>query len=230
MNIRVLSIVIFFVGIQVLRTANAQATFQFGGLPALNINKKFENNWSLNTKVESRQRFKGGTFQGALDNTYKYVLTDVSLIAARKVGLNARVAGGYLIRVEGSNLFHRFIQQYSFVNRMIGFRLAHRFLSDQTLSQIEDPEFRLRYRVVSEIPLNGESVDPKELYLKLGNEYINSLQSSQYDLEVRFLPMIGYGVTKTFRIETGLDYRVRSFLNDSARHSFWMSINFFLDM
>lgn len=229
MNTKKILVVTVFVLMMSIKL-NAQSSFQFGGLPSFNMNTKLKNDWSFNTKIESRQSLQRGVFGGEIDRSYQYLLTDFSVIAAKKVGLNARLGGGYLLRFEGEDLFHRFIQQYSFVRRMIGYRLAHRFLSDQTISQAEETTFRLRYRLVSEIPLSGESADPKEFYLKIGNEYINSLQAAEYDLEVRFTPMIGYGLSKTFRVETGLDYRVNSFLENNAKHSFWLSLNFYMEM
>jgi hypothetical protein len=159
-----------------------------------------------------------------------YILTDISLIIARKVGLNSRIAGGYLMRFEEGAFTYRFIQQYVIVQKLSGFRLAHRFLSDQTFMANEEPEFRLRYRITSEIPLNGESVDPGEYYLKINNEYINSVQALTYDLEIRLVPVIGYDITPRLKIETGLDYRVNSFLTNTTRHSYWISLNFFVEL
>jgi hypothetical protein len=208
----------------------AQSTYQFGGLPSINLNNKLKKDWSLNSKIESRLLFQRGEIKGDVDEKFKYVLTDFSLIAAKKVGLNSRIAGGYLLRLEDGDLFHRFIQQYISVQKFSGFRLAHRVLSDQTYSKSEKPEFRLRYRITSEIPLNGESVDPGEFYVKINNEYINSLQAKQYDLEIRLVPLIGYDFTESFKIETGLDYRVNSFISNNTRHSFWMVLNLFVEI
>jgi hypothetical protein len=211
-------------------TVFAQSSYLLGFLPSLNFNKKLKNDWSLNSKIESRLLFQRGEIGGDVNKNYNYVLTDFSLIAAKKTGLNSRIAGGYLIRFEEGSVFHRFIQQYVIVQKLSGFRLAHRFLSDQTFSASEDPEFRLRYRISSEFPLNGESVDPGEFYLKINNEYINSLQANTYDLEIRLVPFIGYDVINRFRIETGLDYRINSFLTNKTRHSYWVNINFFVEI
>lgn len=211
-------------------SVSAQSTYQFGVLPSVNLNKKMKNNWSLNTKLESRQLFQRGEFNGTTDKEYNYVLTDMSLIAAKKVGLNSRISGGYLIRLEDGDFFHRFIQQYVVVQNLSGWRLAHRIMSDQTFSKIEKPEIRLRYRITSEIPLNGEAVDPGEFYLKLNNEYVNSFQAKEYDLEIRLIPLLGYDITDNFKIESGLDYRVNSFFNNSTRHSYWMNFNLFIEI
>lgn len=208
----------------------AQDAYRFGGLPSLNLNSKLKNDWTFNTKIESRQLFQTREFNGNVDKDYDYVLTDFSLIAAKKVGLNSRVAGGYLIRIEDGELFHRFIQQYVMVQRLSGFRLAHRFLSDQTFSKSEKPEIRLRYRITAEIPLDGQEVDQGEFYVKINNEYVNSLQAMEYDLEIRLVPLLGYDMADNFKIETGLDYRINSFLKNKTRHSYWMVLNFFIEI
>lgn len=208
----------------------AQDAYQFGALPSLNLNVELKNDWSLNTKIESRQLYQTRELNGNVEKNYDYVLTDFSLIAAKRVGLNSRIAGGYLIRFEDDEVFHRFIQQYIIVQKLSGFRLAHRFLSDQTFSKSEKPEIRIRYRITSEIPLNGESVDKGEFYVKVNNEYINSLQAMAYDLEIRVVPLLGYSMAGNFKIETGLDYRVNSFLNNNSRHSYWMTLNLFIEI
>jgi hypothetical protein len=213
-----------------MNTVYAQSTFQLGALPSLNFNKKMKNDWSLNSKIESRLIFQHGEINGDADKNFNYVLTDFSLIGAKHIGLNSRISGGYLMRFEEGDLYHRFIQQYVIVQKLSGFRLAHRFLSDQTFSASDEPEFRLRYRITSELPLNGESVDPGEFYLKINNEYINSLQERAYDLEIRLVPLLGFDITDRFKIETGADYRVNSFLTNNTRHSCWMTLNFFVEI
>jgi len=199
-------------------------------LPSINLNSKLENDWSLNTKVESRQLLQTGVFKGNTEKEFDYLLTDLSMIAAKKVGLNSRVTGGYLIRFEKEKLFHRFIQQYTMVQRLEAFRLAHRFSSDQTFSSEENPSFRLRYRITSEVALNGASVDPGEFYFKFNNEYLNAWQDSVYDLEIRLVPLLGYNLINNNKIEMGLDYRINSFLNNNTEHSFWMNLNWFIEL
>lgn len=216
--------------IQLKSAVYAQCAYQFGGLPSLNLNKKLKNDWSLNMKIESRQLFERSKINGNADKKYEYVLTDLSLIAAKKIGLNSRIASGYLIRFEDGELSHRFIQQYIIVQKLSGFRLVHRFLSDQTFSTSEKTEFRIRYRITSEIPLNGELVDPGEFYLKINNEYINSLQAMEYVPEIRLAPLLGYDITDRFKIESGLDYRVNSFFKNNTRHSYWFTLNLFIEI
>jgi len=230
LNINKFHIATFIVFIQFLNSASAQSTYQIGLLPSINLNYKLENDWSLNSKIESRHLFQSGKFNGNSERVYNYILTDISMIAAKKVGLNSRIAGGYLIRLREEKVFHRFIQQYTVVQRLTAFRLVHRFSSDQTFSQEEKPEFRLRYRIASEVALNGESVDPNEFYFKLNNEYLNSWQDVDYDLEIRLVPLLGYNLSNNDKIEMGFDYRVNSFLDNTTRHSLWMNMNWFIEL
>jgi len=220
---------IVFITIFLNNNFQAQNSYQFGVLPSLNLNKNLKKDWSLNSKLESRMQIQEGQFNGVIDRDFKYVLTDLSLSAAKKVGLNSRVAGGYLIRFRDDEIIHRTVQQFSIVQKMSSYRIAHRLVSDQTFSSNSSPEFRFRYRLTFEIPLNGQSVDPKEFYVKLNSELLNAIQSAEYDLEVRVVPFLGYNINSVNKFEVGLDYRVNSFLNNISNQSFWMSINWFVE-
>jgi len=210
---------------------SGQGSYQYGLLPTINFNKKLEKDWSLNLSVQSRQLIGRGEFNGVSDVEYDYILTDYSVIAAKKFGLNSRFNLGYLLRVREGNVFQRLMQRYIVTQRLRAFRLSHRIALDQTLSDVESTEFRCRYRITSEIPLNGQSLDPKEVYLKVNAEVLGSLQDSEYGLEIRFVPVIGYDITHSNKIELGLDYRVSSFLDDggNSRHVTWAVLSWFLE-
>jgi hypothetical protein len=208
----------------------AQSRYEFGLLPGINLNSRLKKDWQLNSKLESRQILRSGKFSGISQTKYIYQLTDLSFIAANKIGLNSRLAMGYLVRLEEGEWFHRIIQQYTIIQMLSGYRLAHRISLDQTLGKSESPEFRARYRLTSEIPLNGKSVDPKEFYLKINGELLNSLQSRSYDLEIRIVPILGFDITDRNRIETGLDYRISSFFSLQNEHNFWVSLNWFIEL
>lgn len=210
--------------------AKGQGTYLVGFLPAMNLNTSLQNDWSLNAKVESRYQFRTGTFNAESMRVRQYELTDLSLLAAKKIGFNTRLAGGYLMRFENNLITHRFIQQYVVVQRMSGYRLAHRVVTDQTLSPGEQAEFRLRYRLTAEIPLNGTSLDANEFYLKINNEILNELQGQTYALEYRLVPLLGYDLAQHFKMELGIDYRRASLFNPSPHNSLWVSMNCFVDI
>lgn len=212
----------------IIGKAAAQDAYLVGMLPSLNWSKGLDNDWSLNLKVESRLRFLQGEFGGNASSNLDFQVADFALTASRKTGLNNALAGGYLIRLHGEESFHRFIQQFTVVKRYETFRMAYRFSSDQTFSSNNPWELRLRYRITAEIPLNGQSVDPGEFYLKLNNEYLNSWQEGEHDLEIRLVPLAGYEFTDNNKLEFGLDYRLSSFIDGNSRNSFWFNIGWYL--
>jgi hypothetical protein len=173
-------------------------------------------------------RYLQGEFGGNVSSDAYFLLTDFALSVSRKTGLKNALAGGYLVRLREGQVFHRFIQQYTMVKRYETFRMANRLSSDQTFSSDEPWELRLRYRITAEIPLNGQSIDPGEFYLKLNNEYLNSWQEKEPDLEVRLVPLAGFVFRDNNKLEFGLDYRLSSFIDGSSRNSFWLNIGWYV--
>ena len=133
-------------------------------------------------------------------------------------------------RLKDNEFIHRFIQQYTYVKKYSSFRMAHRFSTDQTFVQEAPTEYRFRYRATLEIPLNGKSIDPKEFYLKINNEYLNAFEDREYDLEIRFSPLLDLKLNERNKLELGLDYRLDSFLENETRNHFWTSINCYLKL
>lgn len=206
----------------------AQNSYQAGFLPKININKGFENGVGVNLKAESRQILAQGDFLDAPKAAYRFGLADFSLVASRKTGLLSKIAGGYLIRFREQKVVHRAIQQFSVVRRYYGFRIGHRFAADQSFGASQKTELRLRYRLAAEIPLSGEAINQHELYLKPQNEYLNSWQNSQYDLEMRFALLVGYLFSDSNKLEAGLNYRRSDFLASGSKNSFWISLNWYI--
>jgi len=201
--------------------AAALQNVQMGILPSLNVNKKLPKDWSLHVMAASRQIFFRETFD------YSYSLTDVSLIAATRIRLRTTIGGGYLARITEEGVGQRAIQQISFARSYASMRLLHRIAMDQTFVRQEDPEYRLRYRLSAEIPLEGQSLDPREFFLKLSNEYLNALQGKAYDLEVRTTALIGYALSTDTKLEMGFDYRADEFVKGPARSRLWVGLNLF---
>lgn len=206
----------------------AQSSYQAGLLPAVNLNRKLPRDWKVNLKIESRQQVQQGRFGAEASDQYDYLLTDFAMVASKKVGFGSSLAGGYLLRFRDDRRFHRSIQQLTFARAYGGLRLAHRVAADQTFAAESPTEWRLRYRVTLERALSGQAVDAGEWYLKVNHEYLHSLQDGDYDLEVRLVPLLGFEITARSKIETGLDYRVNSFINDDPSHRFWASINWYM--
>lgn len=214
-----------------IRSALAQSTYLIGTLPSVNISTNLNENYGLNFKSEFRQVFAAGFMGDEPIFDHRYIHTDLSVMAARKVGTENKVAFGYLIRMreDGENL-HRLTQQIALMSNMNGFRLAHRIRTDETFHANGEPRFRLRYRAASDFALNGATIDPREFYIKLTNEYVNDWQGGNYSLEVRVTPLLGYAINDTNKLEIGLDYRIGSVLKDINTNSFWAMINWYLKL
>jgi hypothetical protein len=205
----------------------AQGSYQLGMLPSINMNKSLAHDWKLNFKIESRQELKRGFFEEKSDFDYEYLLTDFSVIAAKKVALNQSLAIGHLLRLRDGQLVNRSIQQFIITKKYPGIRLSHRLATDQTFAKGQDTEYRFRYRLATEIALNGQTVDPKEFYLKIGNEYLTSLQGDDFGFEIRMVPMLGYEFSDSKKLEYGLDYRLDSLGKGNSRSRFWIGINWY---
>ncbi|NND34015.1 MAG: DUF2490 domain-containing protein [Saprospiraceae bacterium] len=145
----------------------------------------------------------------------------------KKDSYKSNLGDGFLIRLREGKLINRIVQQFIITKKYPGLLLSHRFAFDQTFSRDTSTEFRLRYRLSSEIPLNGQSVDAREFYIKLSNEYLNSFQRDNYDLEIRLSPFLGYELKDSQKLELGLDFRINSFLNGSPASRFWIGFNWY---
>lgn len=209
-----------------IATVYSQSSADAGLLPSINLIYK-KQDYAFNFRLESRQFFYENKAGASGNLKYNYALTDFTMLAAKKVDFDKTVALGYLMRWEGDELIHRTIQQLIITKKLSGYKLTHRIATDQTFSSREATEYRLRYRIATEFPLSGREVDAKEFYFKLNNEYLNSLQSSTYDLEIRVLPFLGYEISQGNDVEIGIDYRLNSFITNQSRHRFFLGINWF---
>lgn len=203
---------------------NAQSNYQLGILPVININKKLNNDLKLNFKTGSRQLiYKEKSFDLA------HELIDFSTILAKKVGLNSSLAGGYLLRIRDNKITHRLIQQFAITQKRTILRIAHRLSSDQTFSE-ERTTYRIRYRLSGQIPLNGQSVNSREFYLKINNEYLNAWKNRHYDLEIRLALSLGYEFNDNNKIELGFENRSDTFIEDQLRNRSWINIGWFVSI
>lgn len=219
----------FFLSISVFTTDGlAQVRYQVGLLPEFNFNTKLSSDWKLNLKAEMRYAAADRRASDWERIRPGYQLSDFSWVVSRKVGLNNKLAGGYLLRLRSGRMVHRGIQQFTLVRRYNRFRLGHRFATDQTFSARESPEFRLRYRLTAEFPLNGTEVDRNEWYLKVSNEYLGAYQRGSTELELRVIPTLGYLFTDTNKLEFGLDMRSDSFLEGAAAHDIWLGVSWYV--
>ncbi|MBX2817597.1 MAG: DUF2490 domain-containing protein [Saprospiraceae bacterium] len=189
-------------------------------MPTINLNTELTAQWRVNMKVQSR-------FQQRTENQdqLEHALTDLALIASRKIKLSNRLGIGAMLRFREEQQVNRLIQQYTLIRQYTAFRLSHRVAADQTWSERSPLEARFRYRILAQIPLNGHTINSREWYAKIGNEYLQSFTEGSYDLELRLSPTLGFEITDQNKIELGLEYRLDSFVEGESRNRiFWQLI------
>lgn len=204
----------------------AQDLYSIGFLPAVNFNTKLSNTSSINFNYQQRNLFYR-SYENKLNHSY--ILSDYTVIYGHKLGLYSKVSLGVLIRFRDNQLVSRTLQQYSTIKQLPKLRLVNRLRLDQTYL----PNFvahRLRYRIGLEVPLNGTEVDTKEFYVKINNEYLNSISENEYDLETRLIFNLGFVVNKRNKLELGLDYRLANLVSQPLEHSFWGTFSLFLNI
>lgn len=199
-----------------------------GLLPKINFNTVIAHRLSLNIQAENQHAFAKGEFSGESDVGHNFEQTEISMILSGRVGLNNKLAGGYLVQLQDGETSHRAIQQFTIVHSWRRLRIGHRFATEQTFSEGEDTEFRFRYRLTGEIPLNGEAADPGESYLKVSNEFLPSFQNSESEVELRFSPVVGYIISDHSKLEYGFNYRGSPLFESSTESDFWISISWFV--
>jgi len=188
-------------------------------------------NLKLTGKIESQHGMVRNSEDTEADVGYYHDRTDFQGFVGTSLNPFISVAGGYQYRWDGSGEnSHRSIQQISLVQRRAGYRLAHRLRADQTFLPDESPEFRIRYRLVGEIPLEGTRIDPGEYYLIASNEIISGIQSGDFALENRLVCSLGHNFSSRQKLEGGIDYRTDRFLDGGLRQRFWFKVGWFVSI
>jgi hypothetical protein len=200
-----------------------QTSYRIGTLPQINLSIRLNEAWKINSKMESRQLFISGV-KDELDADVDIERLDVGIVLSRRTGGRSSLGAGYLARFEDGIVAHRVIQQLVFGTGHGNIAYAHRMVTDQTYRSTEPPEFRARYRLSMEIPLNGDSMDPQEFYVRSSNEVLGIRQSDDNDLEVRITGLLGYLLPTKNKLEVGLEYRGSGFIKNETDNQFWLML------
>ena len=185
---------------------SGQSSFESGFLPKVILSKKYRDNIRWINSIESRT----DVFSDVLK--IQHNLIDLSSILSIKTDLYQTFNFGYILRIRNNTIIHRTFQHYNIINDFESSQLAHRFAFEQFFEPNIPIYFRGRYRLNYQKPLNGDRIDIREFYIKLGNEYLWNFRSKE--LEVRLTPYFGYQLSQKDRIEFGFDYRTVK-LNDN---------------
>lgn len=225
----ILSVSVCFCFISFL--SNAQNNRVYAGLfPEMGLNVPLSEKFTYQVKIESQH----GLFSDDLtsDNEFKYFhdRTDLQSFIEYKVTSRIKGAVGYQYRIEGGGNSHRSIQQLAWLNQFRSFRLGSRVRTDQKFSSTISPEYRIRYRAATDIPLQGEKLDDGEKYFLLSGEVIYALQGGKSSIENRLVAGIGHYFNRTKKLELSIDYRTDPYFPNVNRHRIWCKISFYWNL
>ena len=201
-----------------------QENVSMGVLPKINLSFNLNEKFKISNSLESRQVLYEQINEAI---SYNVTVTDISALLSYKSSPNTRINGGYLLRLVDGTAVHRLIQQFNYLSPYAKLRFAHRFGTEQNFTASFPVQFRFRYRITLETPLNGTRLDPKEFYLKSSSEAILATRSGDSDVELRVKPVIGYLFPKNSKIEVGIDYRFNEFVISAIDHDFWLSLSWY---
>lgn len=204
------------------------------GLPVILTAQKGHTTGSLNGmrigwNWSEKRKFVAG-FESRIHFTERiqYIRSELSLASSHRLPKGQQYSYGYLW-IFGEDLqLHRTFHQISFNRRNSSYIAAHRILLDGTFGPKVLPRFRVRYRWTVVRPLAGFQMNDREFYLKVNHEVIQDFKEASYDLEIRWVPLLGYQWTKNNKIEGGLDYRINSWIKGSpAKQLFRSSLTWY---
>ena len=214
--------IIFFLFTLCSSAALAQSSYKGGVQPEVKPSISFQNDWKLNGKISSRVLFFEGSKTQSITGINDYDRTELELILTKKTSSSTSWGGGYLIRNQNGDFKHRLIQQFSIDNDYGDLNLEHRFRFDETFQKGEAVDYRFRYRIGFEKPLNSKN---EKTYIFLNNEYIPSLQKDEFEMELRLLPGIGYKLNDNNKLEVGIDFRIENLFKDSHKQIYLLNLS-----
>lgn len=191
-------------------------------IPKINIGIKLPNQFSLNVQAETRNHFFESNPQEWL--LLAFDRAEFAGFLSYKFDVGAKLTLGYHLQLKDQEWAQRTIQQVSLVQRLETSRLGHRFALEENFGNNRIQSGRFRYRIVWERSLAGERIDPKEWYLKIGNEYLLAFNSSIESLEIRLLPVFGFEVSMKNKMELGPDLRYTGIFASSQKLQLFANI------
>ena len=190
----------------------------------VDVNKKLKNGFTLNLGIGYRNLLFAdlGSSPVAANSRHMQISTNLNY----QLGFYDRLGGGLMYRFnsigkEGISNELRFTQEYIHVIQLNAVRLAHRLKLDQRTFRSLSTEFRFRYRVSVDFPLNGLKLDPGEFYILVSTEtLLLSGQAFKPEWDQRVNLAIGNQVTQTLKGQVDLQYRAEGFSNELQNQIF----------
>jgi hypothetical protein len=206
-----------------------QTTYQAGVLPEFTLSHKLNEEIQLTGKIASKQVLFFGSSESRMHRSYQHDKTEFQLYGNYKLNPFWKTTAGYQYIVDGQgNTGHRAVEQIAYVLPKTNYRLGHRFRTDQTFMEDEPAEYRFRYRLSIEIPLQGQTLNIGEYYGIVSNEVLYSIQSPETDLENRLVISMGRYISNNHKVEIGFDYRTDKYLQPDFRNRLWLNVEWYM--
>lgn len=207
--------------------AQDKHVFFTGIFPEISLTKKLNDQNKLNFKIENQEVIFDNREQGSANPQFTHYRTDLMMFFDRSVRPGVSVAMGVFHRFQEEEDANRIIQQLAILQRLRYLRINHRFRTDQTFTKNDDFEFRFRYRISLEIPLQGAELDPGEFYLVVSEEPIFSTKGGQFEIENRTVAALGKLYSSREKLEWAIDYRTDGYIQEGFRTRLWAKISYY---
>lgn len=146
------------------------------------------------------------------DLIYRLRQVQISHFSSLKLNLKHSIGLGIMYRnrnaFEDSSNEIRLTQQFNQKSIVKRLRFGHRFRSEQRFFD-RFTEFRFRYRLAVDIPLQGLKLDTGETYFILTTEgLLTNAKIIKPEIEYRLSPSIGILLSEDFNVEFGIELRL----------------------
>lgn len=201
-----------------LSKAQGQAPLYFKWDPGASFTHKINKRWSANFSLGGL--YNGGSFNESATASGLERM-EVKAFATYKLFNKQALSGGYMFRkyapLDTIGYEHRFTEQYSFIWRIGAYRIGNRLRLEQ---RVRNTGFtnRLRYRFSLDFPLNGNEIDPGEIYLIGSEELVFSFNANDQSLENRLTAGGGWQISDSRKLEVSAEYRFRGTEQPMALH------------
>jgi hypothetical protein len=195
----------------------AQNLFTAVWRPGIIYNHSFSDRWSGSAGLDLEAIWLRGRGNGdEPDIAFRPDNLNLQLGLAYQLTADLNLSGGYQLSGrrlyrKNNDLEHRFLQQLSLSERWNKFRIQGRLRAEQRFFRSRDYRavHRLRSRLSTNFPLQGEQLDPGEPYINLNAEWLFNLSNDQplFFRETRTYGGIGWRLSNGQRLENGLELR-----------------------
>jgi hypothetical protein len=220
-------LVLFWFFLSLKLQAQSNHRFFTGVFPEASLTKKLNDIHKLNFKIENQEVIFDNEDSDSENPQFSHYRTDIMGFFDRSLKPGVSVALGLFHRFQENEDGNRIIQQLALLQKSRVVRINHRFRTDQTFTRNKPLEVRFRYRLSVEVPLQGDEVDPGELYFLSSAESIFSHQGGNFEIENRLVASLGKFFNKTEKLEWGFDYRTDGYIQEGFRTRLWAKISYY---